>query len=83
MGSSKIKENHNRQKLKKKKQAAKRHSNKDQGSPSENKNIKCQDKEDQGIFENNLTEPNECNKGYQMYKKIHILNLLNRIQRKQ
>ena len=35
MGSSKIKENHNREKLKKMKETVKRHSKKDQGSPSE------------------------------------------------
>ena len=67
------------------KETAKRHSKEDQDSPSEKKKIKCQDKERQNVFENNLTEPNECNKGYQMYKKTHILDVLVvlRIQRKQ
>ena len=78
MGSSKIKENHNREKLKKMKETAKRHSKKDQVSQSEKKNIKCEDNKHQNVFENNQTEPNEDNKGYQMYKKIHILDLLNR-----
>ena len=40
------------------------------------KSIKCQDKEHENVFENNLTEPNEYNKGYQAYKKIHIPDLL-------
>ena len=73
MGSSKIKGNHNREKLKKMKETAKRHSKEDQGSSIEKKNIKRQDKENQNVFENNLKEPNEHNK----YKKIHILDLLN------
>ena len=66
MFSSKIKENHNRGKLKKMKETAKRHSKEDEGSRSEKKNTKCQDKEHQNVFENNMTEPNEYNKGYQM-----------------
>ena len=69
MGFSKIKENHNQEKTKKMKETAKRHSKGDQGSPSEQKNIKCQDMENENIFE---VEPNEYNKGYQMYRKIHI-----------
>ena len=77
MGSSKIKENHNREKLKKMKETEKRHSKRDQGAPSEKKNIKCQDKEHEKVFENNLREPNEYSKGYQMYKKIHIPEPLN------
>ena len=80
MGSSKIKENHNREKLKKMKETVKRHSKEDQGSPSEKKNIKCQHKEHQNFFENNLTEPNEYNKRYQMYKKTRILDVLNRFK---
>ena len=80
MGSSKIKENHNRDKLKKMKETVKRHSKEDQGSPSEKKNIKCQDKEHQNVFENNLTGPNEYNKRYQRHKKTHILDVLNRFK---
>ena len=57
------------------KETTKRHSKEDQGSPSEKKNIKCQDKGHQNIFENNLTESNECYKGCQMYKKTHILDV--------
>ena len=85
MGSSKIKENHNREKLKKMKETVKRQSKKDQGSPIEKKNIKWQDKEHQNVLENNLAEPNKYNKRYQMRKKTHILDVLNRfrIQRKQ
>ena len=48
----------------------------DQGSPSEKKNIKCQDKVHKNVFENNLTEPNEYSKGYQTYRKIHIHDFL-------
>ena len=51
----------------------------DQGSPSEKTNIKFQDKQDkehEDVFENNLAEPNEYSKGYQMHKKIHISDLL-------
>ena len=44
------------------------------------KDTKCQYKEHQNVFKNNLTEPNEYNKGYQMYKKIHMLDLLNRFK---
>ena len=80
MGFNKIKENHNREKLKKLKETAKRHSKEDQGSPSEKKNIKWQDKEHQNVLENNLTEPGEYNKGYQMYKEIYILDVLNRFK---
>ena len=72
MGSSKIKENHNREKPRKMKETAKRHSRGDQGSPSGKKNIKCQDKEPENVFEDHLTEPNEYSKGYHMYRKIHI-----------
>ena len=42
MGSSKIKENHYREKPKKMKETAKQSKNGDQGSPSEKENIKCQ-----------------------------------------
>ena len=77
MGSSKIKENHNRKKPKNMKETAKGHSKGDQGFPSEKKNIKCQDKEHEKDFEDNLTEPNEYNKDHQMYRKIHIPGLLN------
>ena len=55
MGSSKIKENHNREKPKKMKERAKQHSKGDQGSPSEKKNIKCQDKRHEQVFEDHLT----------------------------
>ena len=48
MGSSKIKENHNREKPKKMKETAKRH-----------KNIKCQDEEYENVFKDDLTESNE------------------------
>ena len=72
MGSSKIKENHNQEKTRKMKETAKRHSKGDEGSPSEQKNIKCQDMEHENVFEDNRTEPNEYNKGYQIYRKIHV-----------
>ena len=62
------------------KETAKRHSKEDQDSPSEKKNIKSQEKEHQNLFENNLTEPNEYNKGYQMYKETYILDVLNRFK---
>ena len=77
MGSSKIKQNHNLEKPKKLKETGKWHSKEDQDSPSEKKNIKYQDEEHQNVFENNLIEPNEYNKGYPMYKKTHILDVLN------
>ena len=77
VGSSKIKENHNRENLKKMNETGKRHSKEDQGSPSEKKNIKCQDEEHQNVFENNPIEPNEYSKGYHMYKKTHILDVVN------
>ena len=48
----------------------------DEGSPSEKKNVKCQDKEHENVFENNLTGPSEYSKGYQTKRKIHILDLL-------
>ena len=48
----------------------------EQGSPSEEKNIKCSDKEHENVFENNPTEPNEYSKGYQTYRKTHIPDLL-------
>ena len=51
-----------------------------QGSPSEKKNIKCHDKEHENVFIDNLTEPNEYSKGYQIYRKIHIPDLLNRFK---
>ena len=73
MGSKKIKENHNREKPKKMKETTKRHSKGDQGSPSEKKNIKCQGKGCENIFEDHLTKPNEYNKGYHIYSKIHVL----------
>ena len=60
MGSIKIKENHNREKPKKMKETAKRH-----------KNIKCQDKEYENVFKDDLTESNEYSIGYQIYRKIH------------
>ena len=41
------------------KETAKQHSKGDQGSASEKKNIKCQDKAHENIFEDHLTEPNE------------------------
>ena len=63
MGSRKIKENHNREKPKKmkknKKNTSKQNKEGDEGSPSEKKNVKCQDKEHENVFENNLTGPNE------------------------
>ena len=52
------------------KETGKQHKKGDQGFPSEKKNIKCQDKEHKNISEDNLTEPNECSKGYQMYRKM-------------
>ena len=62
MGSSKIKEDHNRGKPKKMKKKI----------PKPNKNeIKAlqvkrrENKEYENAFENNLTEPNEYSKGYQ------------------
>ena len=80
MSSSKIKDNHNQDKLKKIKETAKRHSNEDQGSSSEKKNIKCKIRNIKTFSKNNLTESNQYNKVYQMYKKIHILDLLNRFK---
>ena len=53
---------------------------KTQGSSSEKKNIKCHDKEHENAFKDNLTEPNEYSKGYQIYRKIHIPDLLNRFK---
>ena len=80
MGSSKIKENHNQEKpkkMKKKKQkTSKQNKEGDQGSPGEKKNVKCQLKEHENVFENNLTGPNEYSKSYQMDRKIHIPDLL-------
>ena len=72
MGSKKIKENHNREKPKKIKETAKRHSKGDQGSQSEKKNIKCQDKGYENVFEDHLTKPNVYSKGFQIYRKIDI-----------
>ena len=77
MGSSKIKKNHKQEEPKKIKKASKQSQEGDQGSPSEKKNTKCQDKEHENVFENNLTEPNEYSKGYQTYRKVHIPDLLN------
>ena len=61
MGSSKIKENHNREKPKKmktkKQKTSKQNKEGDQGSPGEKKNVKCQLKEHENVFENNLTGP--------------------------
>ena len=48
----------------------------DQGSPNEKKNIICQDKEHENVFENNLTWPNEYSRGYQRYRKIHVHDFL-------
>ena len=48
----------------------------DEGSPSEKKNVKCQDMEHENVFENNLTGPSEYSKGYQTERKIHISDLL-------
>ena len=62
------------------KETEKRNSIGDKDSSSEKKNIKCQDKEHEKVFENNLTEPNEYSKGYQMNQKIHIPDLLNRFK---
>ena len=53
------------------KETRKRHSKEDQGSTSEKKSIKCQDGEHRNVSENNLTEPNEYNKGCQIYKKTY------------
>ena len=80
MSSSKIKENHNREKPNKMKETVKRQSKGDQGSPAEKKNIKCQEKEHENVFEDHLTEPHEYNKGYQMNRKIHIPHLFNRFK---
>ena len=80
MGSSKIKENRNREKPKKMKETAKRNKRGDQGSPNEKMNIKCKDKEFGNVFEDNLIEPNEYSKGYQMYRNIQIPDLLNRFK---
>ena len=66
MCSSKTKENHNWEKPKKMIEKAKRHSKGDQGSPSEKKNVKCQDKGYENVFEDHLTEPNVYSRGYQM-----------------
>ena len=80
MDSRKIKENHNREKPKKmkknKKNTSKQNKEGDEGSPSEKKNVKCQDKEHENVFENNLTGPSEYSKGYQTERKIHIPDLL-------
>ena len=82
MGSSKIKENHNREKKNenekknKKQKTSKQNKERDQGSSGEKKNVKCQVKEHENVFENNLTGPNEYSKSYQMDRKIHIPDLL-------
>ena len=84
MGSRKVKENHNREKPKKmkknktkqKKNTLKQSKEGDEGSPSEKKNVKCQDMEHENVFENNLTGPSEYSKGYQTERKIHISDLL-------
>ena len=59
-----------------KKYISKQNKEGDEGSPSEKKNVKCQDKEPENIFENNLTGPNEYSKGYQTERKIHFPDLL-------
>ena len=73
VGFSKIKENRNREKPKKKKKSSKQNKEGDQGSPSEKKNIKCQDKEHKNVFENNLTEPNEYSKGFKRTEKYTFM----------
>ena len=80
MDYSKIKEYLNQEKTSKMKEIAKRHHEGDQGSASEKRKIKCSGKGHKNVFEDHLTEPNECSKGYQMYRKIHILDLLNRFK---
>ena len=80
MGSSKIKGNRNQKKRKRLKETAKRNKKGDQGSPNKKKNIKSQDKEHENVLEDNLTEFNEYSKIYQMYRKKHILDLLNRFK---
>ena len=54
MASSKSSENHNWEKPKKMKETAKRHKE-DQGSPSEKKNIKCQEKWHEKVFRDHPT----------------------------
>ena len=85
MDPRKIKENHNRDKQQKMKETAKQNRKGDQRSLNDKKNIKCKDKEFENVFEDNLTEPNQYTKGYQIYRKIHITIFLIvlRIQRKQ
>ena len=80
MDSSKIKGNRNQKKRKRMKETAKRNKKGDQGSPNKKKNIKSQDKEHENVFKDNLTEFNEYSKSYQMYRKKHILDLLNRFK---
>lgn len=80
MGSSKIKGNRNQKKRKRLKETAKRNKKGDQGSPNKKKNIKSQDKEHENVLKDNLTEFNEYSKSYQMYRKKHILDLLNRFK---
>ena len=70
----------NREKTKKMKETAKQNKKGHQASPSEKKNIKYQEKVHQNVFEDNLTEPNEYIKGYEMDRKIHIPDLLNRFK---